>query len=94
MQRRAFAIAAATTCMAALSGCESDPKPSHTATLLDNEKVHEAFTAMDGALANLEGDVENFDTDNWREVVPEVKAGTDELRDALDSLKRALGYSR
>jgi hypothetical protein len=47
---------------------------------------------MDSALANLEGDVENFDTDNWRGVVPQVKAVTDELRDALDSLKRTFGY--
>jgi hypothetical protein len=92
MDRRVFALAAAGASLAALSGCDSDPKPSHTATLLDNDKVHEAMTAVDGALANLEGDVENFDSDNWRDVVPEVKSGTEELRGALDSLKLALGY--
>jgi hypothetical protein len=92
MKRRAFAVAVATACLAGIGGCESDPKPSHTATLLDNDKVHEAMTAVDGALANLEGDVDDFDTGNWREVVPEVKSGTDELREAIDSLKLALGY--
>jgi hypothetical protein len=94
MDRRVFALAAAGASLAVLSGCDSNPKPSHTATLLDNDKVHEAMSAVDSALAGLENNVENFDSDNWRDVVPEVKSGTEELRDALDSLKLALGYSK
>jgi hypothetical protein len=84
MNRRAFTLGGVFVGASALVGCDSDPKPSHTATPLGNDKVHEAMTAVDGALANLEGDVGNFDTDNWREVVPEVKSGTEELRRALD----------
>ena len=55
MNRRAFALAAVGVFVATLAGCDSDPKPSHTATMLDNDKVHQAMTAVDDALSNLEG---------------------------------------
>ena len=92
MNRREFALAL-TSSTALLAGCDSEPKPDHTATLLNNPEVHQAVQSIDDAIANLEGDVDDFDTENWREVVPNMKASTDEIREAFDQLKTALGYS-
>ena len=46
------------------------------------------------ALESLEGDVEEFGTTNWREVVPQVERVCDvqELRSASDKLREELGY--
>ena len=92
INRRTFSVAAASLALLPLAGCDSEPKPSSTATLLNNEKVHAAILEIDGAISSLEEDVERFDSDEWREVVPEVKSSTEELRSALDSLRTALGY--
>ncbi len=75
-----------------LLGCESEPKPSATATLFDNEKVHEATQAVESATSNVEASVEDFDSENWREVVPKVKDAVVELRSAVDDSRSALGY--
>jgi hypothetical protein len=92
MNRRSFTLAAVAGSFAVIAGCDGDSKPSHTATMLDNEDVHLAMSAVDDALANLEGNVDNFDSEGWRDVVPEVKACAGELRSAVESLRRALGY--
>jgi len=47
--------------------------------------------SLDSAIGDLEGDVSNFDDENWREVVPDVETATTDVRDAFDSLRRALG---
>ena len=93
INRREFALVAFTSSAALIAGCDSEPTPDHTATLLNNADVHKAVQSIDDAIANLEGDVDDFDTENWREVVPNVKSSTDEIREAFDQLKTALGYS-
>jgi hypothetical protein len=92
MNRRQFSIAAlsATTL---LIGCDTDQKPSHTATLLNNSEVQEALKSLADAIDNLAGDVSNFDTGNWKEVVPEVTSGTEEVSAAFERLRRALQVS-
>jgi hypothetical protein len=45
------------------------------------------------AIDKLAGDVSNFDTGNWKEVVPEVTSGTEEVRAAFERLRRALQVS-
>jgi HAMP domain-containing protein len=89
MNRRQFAISALSASLV-LIGCDTDQKPSHTATLLNNGEVQEALKSLADAIDNLSGDVSNFDTENWREVVPEVKSGTEEVSGAFERLRRAL----
>ena len=89
MNRRQFALVtlSATTL---LIGCDTDQKPSHTATLLNNGEVQEALKSLADAIDNLVGDVGDFDTKAWREVVPEVTNGTEEVSGAFERLRRAL----
>jgi outer membrane murein-binding lipoprotein Lpp len=93
VNRRKFALVALTSAAAMVAGCDSEPKPDPVAMLLNNGNVHQAVQNIDDAIANLEGDVDDFDDDDWRDVVPNVKSSADEIREAFDQLKTALGYS-
>ena len=89
-------VLAAVTCVAGLalmSGCDSEPKPASTATLLNKEEVHRAIQELDSQIGALEEDAEDFDSESWRDVVPRIKEGAESVRGALDDLKKALGYS-
>jgi hypothetical protein len=89
MNRRQFTITALSA-STILIGCDTDQKPSHTATLLNNAEVQEALKSLADAIDNLSGDVRDFDTKNWKEVVPEVTSGTEEVSSAFERLRRAL----
>jgi hypothetical protein len=89
-------VLSAVTCLARLTliaSCDSEPKPASTATLLNKEEVHHAIQELDSQIGALEGDVEDFDSESWREVVPRIKEGAESVRGALDDLKKALGYT-
>ena len=45
------------------------------------------------AVQDLENDVERFDGENWREVVPDIKTATTGVASAAMQLRTALGYS-
>jgi hypothetical protein len=75
------------------AGCDSEEKPDATATLLNNENVHKAMKAVVDAVETLESDVDEFSSTNWREVVPNVENATVDLRDAVDTLRKELGYT-
>jgi hypothetical protein len=45
-----------------------------------------------GSLEELEESVEDFDNENWRDVVPRVRDGITELRNAVEELRIELGY--
>lgn len=77
----------------ALAGCDSEPTPSTTATVFNKEEVHEAMKGVMDAVETLEGDVDDFRTTNWREVVPQVESGVADLRSAVDKLREELGYT-
>jgi hypothetical protein len=89
MNRRQFARVSLSA-TALLIGCDTDQKPSHAAPLLNNSGVQEALKSLADAINNLVGYVGDFDTKNWKEVVPEVTAGTEEVRGAFERLRRAL----
>jgi len=92
MNRRQFArVALPATGL--LFGCNTDQKPSHTATLLNNIEVQNALKSLADAIDDLAGNVSEFDTKAWREVVPEVTAGTEEVSGAFERLRRALQVS-
>jgi hypothetical protein len=74
-----------------LTGCDSEP--STTATVFNKEEIDRAMKDVVDALDTLEGDVDEFKTTNWREVVPEVESGVADLRNAIEKLKEELGYT-
>lgn len=92
-ERRTALFAALGAATLVLTGCENERKPSSTATLLNNQEVHEAVKAIIGAVDELESNVDNFDAENWRDVVPEVKAAASNVAGAVGTLRQALGYS-
>jgi hypothetical protein len=89
MNRRHFAVAAVSSFIA-LTACDTDQKPSHTATLFNNAAVQRALQSLESAISGLEGDVGSFSTEDWREVVPGVETSANDVRDAFDELKKAL----
>jgi hypothetical protein len=80
--------------LALAAGCDSEPKPASTATLFNKEEVHGAIQELDSQIGALEGDVEDFDSESWRDVVPRVREGAESVRGALNDLKKTLGYRR
>jgi len=72
--------------------CEQEPRPSSTATFLNNDEVKDAVRVLSGAVENLESKVGAFDSENWRDVVTEVRSASTDVTNALYSLRKALGY--
>lgn len=91
MNRRMFALSLPAS--AILIGCDTDQKPSSTATLLSNKDVQEAMQSLSSAIGDLEGSVGSFASENWREVVPSVEAATSDVRNAFSKLRSTLGIS-
>jgi hypothetical protein len=91
--RRKLFIGLSTATLLALAGCEREPKPASSATLTNNNGVHLAMQELISAVQGLEGDVERFDSENWREVVPDIKTATSGVASAVMQLRTALGYS-
>jgi hypothetical protein len=92
MNRRQFALVTLSV-SALIIGCDTDQKPSHTATLLNNSEVQESLKSLASAIDGLVADVGNFDTQNWKEVVPEVTSSAEEVSGAFERLRRALQVS-
>lgn len=92
LNRRDFAIAAFASSFA-LAGCDSEPKPSPSATLTNNSAVHEAVKVLVDAASSLESAVGQFEDNSWREVVPEVEGASSDVASAVSRLRTALGYS-
>ena len=93
MNRRSFALLTISASLVGVAGCDGEPKPSHTVTLLDNPGVQEAMKELLESMEGLESIVDEFDSTNWRDVVPEVKDATTGVRNGIDGLRRVLGYT-
>jgi hypothetical protein len=52
--------------------------------------VQDALKSLGDVIDNLVGDVGDFDTKNWKEVVPEVTSGAEEVSGAFERLRPAL----
>ena len=48
------------------------------------------YCGLGTAIDTLVGDIREFDTVNWREVVPQVTSSSEEVRSSFESLLRAL----
>jgi hypothetical protein len=92
MNRRAFSVAAMSSA-ALLLGCDTDQKPAHTATLLNNGEVQQAMQGLASAISGLQGAVSAFDTENWREAVPEVEGAASSVDSAFQRLRSALNVA-
>lgn len=92
MKRRQFVAIAPLAAAVCLVGCDDTPKPSSTASLTNSDQIKSAVDELDSLAGTLEEDAENFDGNNWREVVPDVKEHIESLRGAVDNLMQALGY--
>ena len=91
--RRELLIALTSVPLISLISCNTEPKPSATATLFNGRDVHEAMKGLLAAVGDLQNDVGGFDTENWRDVVPSVKAASAEVGNAVAKLRDALGYA-
>jgi hypothetical protein len=92
-RRRALLCGATASAALVLASCESEPKPSPTATLANNDEVHAAVKSLVRSADNLNGAVGGFDDENWRDVVPNVKSAAADVLSAVRQLRQALGYS-
>ncbi len=91
--RRAVLVRLTSCVVIGLSGCEQEPKPAATATLVNNEQVKAAMNELSSAIDGLESGVGQFQTENWRDVVPEVVAASNNVASAFLGLRKALGYT-
>lgn len=91
MDRRHFFILLPAAVL--LAGCDTEQKPSSTATLLNNSGVQDALKTLNSAIGDLGGDVGRFEGENWRDVVPDVESASADVRSAFDTLRRALGVT-
>ena len=92
MDRRAFSFAAL-SCLAFILGCDTEQKPSATATLLNNRDVQDAMKRLASAISGLQGAVSSFDDENWKDVVPEVESASQDVDSAFQGLRTALHVS-
>jgi len=92
MDRRAFSIAAISS-VALMVGCDTEQKPSATATLLNNSEVQTAMQRLASAISGLQGAVSGFDDEDWKEVVPEVQSASEDVGSAFQGLRSALHVS-
>jgi hypothetical protein len=89
MNRRRFAVAAISFTVL-LAGCDTVQKPSSTATLLNNSGIQEALKSLAAAIDDLVSDISEFDTENWREVVPKVTSSAEDVSGRFETLRRSL----
>jgi hypothetical protein len=74
-------------------GCDKESRPAATASLTNNDEIHNAMQTLIDAASSLQSDVADFDTEDWKEVVPNVRTAASDIETAVLSLKIALGYS-
>ena len=92
MKRREFTLLTGASFLIGVAGCNEESKPSPTATLFNNDKVNKAVKELIEFVALLDEDIAKFESDDWRDVVPQVRNDTDAIADAVSELRKALGY--
>lgn len=92
-KRRELLTALSTGILVASAGCDREAKPAPNGTLTNSEGLHAAMKTLIRAVNSLQDNVGQFAVENWREVVPNVKASASDVELALSSLRTALGYS-
>lgn len=93
MNRRDFGLALSTCAVAALTGCDTEQKPAATATIFNNDAIQTALKTLASAIDDLVGSVSEFDSEDWKEVVPEVTGSAENVSSAFESLRKELGVS-
>jgi outer membrane murein-binding lipoprotein Lpp len=77
-----------------LSACSNDAgseaTPSAVATLANHDEVVKAVGALSAAVDDLNSAVAGFDGEDWKDVVPGVKAAASDVDDALEKLRQIM----
>jgi hypothetical protein len=76
--------------MLGLSGCD----PASTSSPSSSDELKSAVAALTGAVDNLQAKIGAFDSENWREVVPDVRAAAADVVGALIHVRHILGYDK
>lgn len=92
MNRRNFTLALLSSAVV-VAGCDTDQKPSHTATALNNGEVQRALQNLGAAIGTLQNEAAQFDDEDWKDVVPEVQGAAENVHGAFNALRQALGVS-
>jgi hypothetical protein len=87
--RRSILTALVGCMMAGSTSCDSESR----STSSDKDVLKSAITTLTGAVDHLQYTVGEFDNDNWREVVPDVRAATVGIVNALIQVRRILNYN-
>lgn len=92
--RRVALVCVASLGTLVLSACsgksDPDPKPSAPATLLKLDEVKDALQVLSGAVDDLQTAVGGFDSEDWKDVVPQVRTSAVDVADSLDKLKQLM----
>ena len=84
MNRRQFAASGLIATGVLLAGCEpARQRPS--------AELKSDLEVLDSAIGTLESKIGDFDQENWKDVVPEVKSAAAEVRSAFYKIREALG---
>lgn len=92
MNRRSFALSALSSATL-LAGCRSESKPALDATFVHNREVREAMLELEQTANSLEMHMGQFNAENWQDALAEMQTSATRLRNAVDELRRALGYA-
>ena len=92
MNRRNFTLAALSSATI-LSGCKSQSKPARDATLFHNGEVREAMGELEQATNAVEMRMGQFNAENWQDALANLQTSAIRLRNVVDDLRKALGYS-
>jgi hypothetical protein len=85
MRKRLLLIAPA---LLFVFACESGPKKPPPPTPAEQmASVMGKIEDLEERIDNLKSDADRFGTENWRDVVPDVRADADELDSELDELR-------
>src|SRR5260370_14179695 len=92
MNRRNFSLAVLSSAVLS-SGCESDQKPSRTATALNIGEVQRALQNLSNAIGTLENETARFEDEDWKAVVPEIQGAAANVQSAFNNLRQSLGVT-
>ena len=83
-RRRHLLVLAAAGCVIA-SGCEGSSSENGYV-----ENLRDHLAGVKGALNTLKSTVDDFDSKDWRDVVPDVRSNIDDLEKEISDLEDAI----
>ncbi len=88
MERRRILLGLVGAMSISAVGC--DNVACRDAEIVDD--VEKMVDDIESAVSDLESRIGNFDSENWRDVVPEVRSTAQDVGSAVDELRKHLNY--